>query len=127
MRLCEGKNESIVFEEEIIELIDQLEKLQRRSKYKDLEVINCSNFDKQASFLQSRLKKFTGESDETYVKEIQEMAEASLPITTTTSNIRENMLERTKVKDGSMRQPCFAFVSFDNFALLVLNISIEGD
>ncbi|XP_065861556.1 uncharacterized protein [Euphorbia lathyris] len=127
-RICEGKNASIVLEEEIIELAEKLEKLQRRSKHKDSEVQHCDNFDKQASRLQTRIEKFAGESDEICVKEIQEMAEASLSITTTTTttcSITENLasnstnmeilrrkmegLSRENLLDESTRRPLFAF------------------
>ncbi|OMP08779.1 hypothetical protein COLO4_06126 [Corchorus olitorius] len=79
--ICEGKNVSLVLEEQIDDLVEKLEKLQKRSGVKDLEVKKCSNFDKQVSFLQRRLEKFGGISDEEMcVKEIREMAEASLSI-----------------------------------------------
>ncbi|KAJ9164335.1 hypothetical protein P3X46_023926 [Hevea brasiliensis] len=84
-KMCDGKNASMILEEEIIELAEKLAKLQRRSRNKDSDVPKCSNFDKQASLLQRRLEKFAGGSDEVYVKEIQEMAEASLSINTTSS------------------------------------------
>ncbi|KDP22106.1 hypothetical protein JCGZ_25937 [Jatropha curcas] len=88
-KLCNGKRASMVLEEEIIELAEKLEKLQRRSRHKCIEVRNCGNFDKQAHLLQRRLEKFAGESDEACVKEIQEMAEASLSIKTTCSSVNE--------------------------------------
>ncbi|XWS71169.1 hypothetical protein CRYUN_Cryun03dG0116100 [Craigia yunnanensis] len=79
--ICEGKNVSLVLEEQINDLVEKIEKLQKRSGVKDLEVKKCSNFDKQVSFLQRRLEKFGGISDEEIcVKEIREMAEASLSI-----------------------------------------------
>ncbi|XVF04736.1 hypothetical protein REPUB_Repub05bG0110700 [Reevesia pubescens] len=79
--ICEGKNVSLVLEEQINDLVEKIEKLQKRSGVKELEVKKCSNFDKQVSFLQRRLVKFGGKSDEEIcVKEIREMAEASLSI-----------------------------------------------
>ncbi|GAV74650.1 hypothetical protein CFOL_v3_18130 [Cephalotus follicularis] len=77
-KICEGKYATMVFEEEIEDLVGKLERLQRRSGVKILEGKNCGHFDKQASFLRRRLQKFEGISDEVCVKEIQEMAEASL-------------------------------------------------
>lgn len=72
---------SLVLEEQINDLVEKLEKMQKRSGIKDLDVKKCSNFDKQASFLQRRLEKFGGISDEEIcVKEIREMAEASLSV-----------------------------------------------
>lgn len=73
----------MVLDEEIKEMAEKLERLQRRSGVKELEVRNCGNFDKKASLLRRRLKKFGGESDESCAKEIQERAEASLSIKTT--------------------------------------------
>ena len=79
--ICEGKNVRLVLEEQINDLVEKIEKLQKRSGVKDLEVKKCSNFDKQVSLLQRRLEKFGGISDEEIcVKEIREMAEASLSI-----------------------------------------------
>lgn len=89
--MCSGQNANMVLEEEIIELADKLEKLQRRSRNREVDVQKCCNFDKQASLLQRRLQKFAGESDEICVKEIQEMAEASLSINTSSST-KENFV-----------------------------------
>ncbi|XP_022728757.1 uncharacterized protein LOC111284313 [Durio zibethinus] len=81
--ICEGKNVSLILEEQINDFVEKLAKLQRRSGVTDLEVKKCSNFDKQVSFLQRQLEKFGGISDEEIcVKEIREMAEASLSIKT---------------------------------------------
>ncbi|XVF47372.1 hypothetical protein PTKIN_Ptkin03bG0103800 [Pterospermum kingtungense] len=79
--ICEGKNVRLVLEERINNLMEKLEKLQKRSGVKDLQLKKCSNFDKQVCFLQRRLEKFGGIFDEEIcVKEIREMAEASLSI-----------------------------------------------
>lgn len=83
--ICDGKDVRMVLDEEIQELIEKLERLQRRSGVKDLEGRKCSNLDRQVSILRRRLEKFGGESDEICVKEIQEMAEASLSIKTNCS------------------------------------------
>ncbi|KAF3958025.1 hypothetical protein CMV_017018 [Castanea mollissima] len=80
-KICEGEDVSVVLETEILDLAEKQEKLQRSLGLKDFEVRNCSNFDKQAT-LQRRLEKFGVTSDEICVKEIQEMAEASLSIKT---------------------------------------------
>ncbi|KAK8649708.1 hypothetical protein V6N13_139374 [Hibiscus sabdariffa] len=81
--ICEGTNARLVFEEQINELLEKLEKLQKRSRVKDLEVKNCSNFDEQVCFLQSRPEEFAGFSEEEIrLKEIRQMAEASLSIRT---------------------------------------------
>lgn len=72
----------MVLENEIMNLTEKLEKLQRRSRTKYLGDKNCSNFDKQASLLQQRLVKVEERSDEICAKEIREMAEASLSIQT---------------------------------------------
>ncbi|KAE8678854.1 Myosin-related isoform 2 [Hibiscus syriacus] len=81
--ICEGKNVMLILEEQIDKLSGKLEKLQKRSRVKDLEVEKCSNFDEQVCFLQRRHKKFEGFSEEEVcVKEIRQMAEASLSIRT---------------------------------------------
>ncbi|KAJ0020157.1 hypothetical protein Pint_31053 [Pistacia integerrima] len=81
-KICSGEDVSIVLENEIMHLTQRLEKLQRRSGVKYLEGKKCSNFDEQASLLQRRLVKVEGKSDEMCVKEISEMAVASLSIQT---------------------------------------------
>ncbi|XP_024160532.1 myosin-14 isoform X1 [Rosa chinensis] len=81
-KISEGRNVTMVLEEEIQQLVQKLEKLQRNLGAKGVEVRKSSNFDKQAYLLQRRLEKFRGTSDEICVKEIQEMAEASLSIKT---------------------------------------------
>ncbi|KAJ6755207.1 MYOSIN-LIKE PROTEIN [Salix purpurea] len=83
--ICDGRDMRMVLDEEIQELIEKLERLQRRSGVKDSEGRKCSNLDRQVSILRRRLEKFGGESDEICVKEIQEMAEASLSIKTNCS------------------------------------------
>lgn len=70
-----------VLEEEIEDMAEKLEKLQRSTGVKDLEVKKCSNFDKQTCLLQKRLEKLGGISDRC-VKEIQQIAEASFSINT---------------------------------------------
>ncbi|KAJ8751243.1 hypothetical protein K2173_016424 [Erythroxylum novogranatense] len=89
-RISEGKNARTVLEEEIQELAEKLEKLQRRSLVKDLRFQKCSNFDKQASHLRRQLEKFAAEPDDICVKEIQEIAEASLPISNSFSFIENS-------------------------------------
>ncbi|KAJ4840305.1 hypothetical protein Tsubulata_022051 [Turnera subulata] len=85
-RIRDGKNVSLVLDEEIQILVEKLEKFQRRSGVLDLEARKCSNFDKQACVLQRRLEKFGGELDEICTKEIQEIAEAGLSIKNTCSS-----------------------------------------
>ncbi|KAL6966514.1 hypothetical protein U1Q18_032293 [Sarracenia purpurea var. burkii] len=81
-KIYEGKNAKVVLEEEIEDLEGKLGELQRSSGIKDLEVQNCSNFDKKASLLERRLEKLVvGPSDEECGKEeIRDMAEASFSI-----------------------------------------------
>ncbi|XP_042513702.1 myosin-9-like [Macadamia integrifolia] len=85
-RIYEGKNFGVVLEEEIEDLEEKLEELQRRSpgRFRDFDVQKCSNFDKQATILQRRLEKIGGRgiSEDESVKEIREIAEASLAIDT---------------------------------------------
>nr|DAD28535.1 TPA_asm: hypothetical protein HUJ06_030003 [Nelumbo nucifera] len=65
-KLYEGKNVSVMLEEEIKDLKEKLEELQRSSCIKNFEFHKCINFYKQEA--------------EECVKEIQEIAEASLMI-----------------------------------------------
>ncbi|KAL3529908.1 hypothetical protein ACH5RR_009230 [Cinchona calisaya] len=79
-KIFEGKNVSAVLDEEIEDLAEQLEELQKSSGLKDLEVRNCSNFDKKACLLQRRLEKIEGLSGDKHVMELQDLAESSLNI-----------------------------------------------
>lgn len=106
-KICEGEDVSLVLEEEIHDLAEKLKKLQRSSGVKDFEVRKCSNFDKQTSLLQRRLEKFGATSDEICVKEIREMAEASLSIKTS-----------CRVDDS--------FVSSGKFNVEILRRKMEG-
>ncbi|KAK2967815.1 hypothetical protein RJ640_027709 [Escallonia rubra] len=79
-RIYEEKNVSVVLQEEIGDLAEKLEELQRSSGVGDSEVRNCSNFDKKASLLQRRLEKLGGLSEGKCMKEVRGMAEASFSI-----------------------------------------------
>lgn len=81
-KIYEGKNVNVVIEEEIEDLEEKLEELQRSSGIKDFEVQQSHNFDKKASLLQRRIEKLGGLSDGKHVKEIREMAESSFSIKT---------------------------------------------
>ncbi|KAI4306721.1 hypothetical protein L6164_029975 [Bauhinia variegata] len=80
IKIREGKIVDMVLEDEIQELTEKLQKLHRRSGFKDLEARKNGNLDRQVSVLQRRLEKIGGSSEEIYVREIQEMAETSLPL-----------------------------------------------
>ncbi|KAK9273940.1 hypothetical protein L1049_018752 [Liquidambar formosana] len=82
-KICDGSSASAVLDKEIEDLAEKLEELQRSSGVRDFEVRSCSNFDKQASLLQRQLEQLGGISDEKCMKEIRDMAEASLSINTT--------------------------------------------
>ena len=45
--ICDGRDMRMVLDEEIQELIEKLERLQRRSGVKDLDGRKCSNLDRQ--------------------------------------------------------------------------------
>lgn len=72
----------MVLVEEVQELVKKLEKLQRSSGIRGFIGRSYSNIDKQASLLQRRLERFGATSDDICVKEIQEMAVASLSMRT---------------------------------------------
>ncbi|TYG38958.1 hypothetical protein ES288_D13G265800v1 [Gossypium darwinii] len=100
--ICEENDVRMILEELINELLEKLEKMQKRTGVKDLEAKTCSNFDKQACFLRTRLDKF-GEFpvEQIRAEEIREMAEASLSIKTSSesdeslvSNRNNNILRR---------------------------------
>ncbi|KAG7947912.1 hypothetical protein I3843_14G118800 [Carya illinoinensis] len=95
-KISEENNVSMGLEEEIQELVEKLEKLQRSSGVKDFGVRNFSNFDKQASLLRRRLHKFGATSDEICVKEIREMAEASLSMETSCEVNHESFVSSGK-------------------------------
>ncbi|KAE8735521.1 Myosin-related isoform 2 [Hibiscus syriacus] len=84
--ICEGKNVNMaLLDEQINELVEKIENLQKRSGVKNIEVKIFSNFDKKLSSLQKQLEKsgFKRISDEEQcVKEIRQMAEASMSIKT---------------------------------------------
>ncbi|KAK8520573.1 hypothetical protein V6N13_030984 [Hibiscus sabdariffa] len=90
--ICEGNNVRLVLEEQIDELSEKLEKLQKRTRVKDFEVKKCRNLDEQVCVLQRQIEKFGGFSEEEIcVKEIREMAEASLS-TKTSSDGDESLV-----------------------------------
>ncbi|KAL0419560.1 UNVERIFIED_CONTAM: hypothetical protein Sradi_1369500 [Sesamum radiatum] len=102
-KIFEGKNVNAVLEEEIEDLADKLEELQKSSRTKDDEVRNCSNFDKKASLLQRRLDKLGGLSDENSRKELQEPAESSLSINNMNHDIAiRNCKTDNKSTNGDM-------------------------
>ncbi|XP_058733664.1 uncharacterized protein LOC131605308 [Vicia villosa] len=79
IKICEGKNIDMVLDEEIHELTEKLQKLQKRSTVKDSERRKSNkNFDKQVSVLQRRLEKIGGPSDGIYLREFEEMENVSL-------------------------------------------------
>nr|XP_011459502.1 PREDICTED: cingulin isoform X2 [Fragaria vesca subsp. vesca] len=95
-KISEGRNATMVLEEEIQQLVQKLEKLQRNLGAKGMKVRKSSNLDKQACLLQRRLEKFRGTSDEICVKEIQEMAEASLSIKPSYRRTDDNLVSSGK-------------------------------
>ncbi|KAK4407411.1 hypothetical protein Sango_0322100 [Sesamum angolense] len=102
-KIFEGKNVNAVLEEEIEDLADKLEELQKSSRTKDDEVRNCSNFDKKASLLQRRLDKLGGLSDENSRKELQEPGESSLSINNMNHDIAiRNCKTENKSTNGDM-------------------------
>ncbi|KAG2674871.1 hypothetical protein I3760_13G157800 [Carya illinoinensis] len=107
-KICEGQNVSLVLVEEIQELVEKLEKLRRSSGVKDFIVRNYSNFDKQASLLQRRLERFGATSDDICVKEIQEMAAASLSMGTS-CRVEESFVSSGKCNVDILRRKMEAF------------------
>lgn len=81
--ISEGENAGLILEEEIQELEEKLEELQRRSPRGGGEARKCCNFDKKASALRRRMEKLGPTEEELAeekrcIREIRELAEASL-------------------------------------------------
>ncbi|XP_068648938.1 uncharacterized protein [Aristolochia californica] len=87
-KVFEGKNPGTLLEEEIEELEEKLAELQKSSRVRrDYETRRCCNFDKKASFLRRRIEKLETISEEKKcVREIREMAEASLRMESSSDN-----------------------------------------
>lgn len=100
-KIFEGKNVNAVLEEEIEDLAEKLEELQKTSRIKDSEVRNCSNFDKKACLLQRRFEKLGGLSDESCVKDLQELAESSLSLNMRCDIDKESSLSNCKTENKS--------------------------
>lgn len=113
----------MVLEEEIKNLTEKLEKLQRRSGVEYLEVKSSSNFDKQACLLQRRLVKVGATSNETCVKEIREMAEASLSVNKT--NCRVDDPSFVSNENCHVRTSLFFLILFPLIVQVVLNFGLE--
>ncbi|XP_068652781.1 uncharacterized protein [Aristolochia californica] len=81
-KMFEGKNAGTdLLEEEIEELEENLEELQKNFRVRGYETQRCCNFDKKASILCRRIEKLEMIAEEKKcVREIREMAEASLRI-----------------------------------------------
>ncbi|XP_028790050.1 uncharacterized protein LOC114746031 [Neltuma alba] len=104
IKMCEGKDVDMVLEEEIQELTEKLEKLQRRSGAKELEARKNNNFDRQVSVLRRQLEK-SGESlDEMHVKRIQQMAEAALSVKTCGREDDRNIVSSGKLNVEILRR-----------------------
>ncbi|OIW05588.1 hypothetical protein TanjilG_23374 [Lupinus angustifolius] len=104
IKICEGMDISMVLDEEIHELTEKLQKLQRRSGNKDSDATrNYRNFDKQVSVLQRQLKKIGGSSDEIYLKEFQEMEKISFSIKRR-STLNHNLVASGKLNVDILRR-----------------------
>lgn len=76
-----SKSQGILLEKEIEWLEEKIQELQKSSEFGDFEVSKSRNFDRQASVLRRKLEKIGEVSEEKRcVREIREMAEASLNI-----------------------------------------------
>ena len=97
-------------EEEIGDLEEKLEELQKSSGIKDFEVQHCSNFDKKTCLLRRRLEKLGGIVDEKCAKETRVMAEASFSITKNDKindeSFHSGHKSNIKFTDVSMKATC---------------------
>ncbi|KAK4278643.1 hypothetical protein QN277_016464 [Acacia crassicarpa] len=104
IKICEGKDVDMVLEEEIQELTEKLEKLQRRSGAKELDGRKINNFDRQVSVLWRQLEKNGGSLDEIHVKRIQQMAEATLSVKTCSREDDNNFVSSGKLNVEILRR-----------------------
>ncbi|CAL0334252.1 unnamed protein product [Lupinus luteus] len=103
-KVCEGMDIEMVLDEEIHELTEKLQKLQRRTGNKDSEASRkYRNFDKQVSVLQRQLKKIGGSSDEIYSKQFQEMEKISFSIKRR-STLNDNVVASGKLNVDILRR-----------------------
>ncbi|WOH07822.1 hypothetical protein DCAR_0727256 [Daucus carota subsp. sativus] len=77
-KIYEGENVGVVLQEEIEELSEKLEEIQRSYGVGDYEAQKCSNFDRKTAILQKKLEKLGGLSDEKCTQQTPEMAETSM-------------------------------------------------
>lgn len=93
----------LVLEEEIEDLAQKLEELQRSYGVGDFEVQNCGNFDKKASILQRRLEKLGGLSSEKCSEQIPDMAESILSINGNRKDRKESFVMGCKNSQTSSK------------------------
>ncbi|GER55055.1 myosin-related family protein [Striga asiatica] len=99
-KIFEGKNVNDVLDEEIEDLAEKLEELQKSSRSKEeFEVQNCSNFDKSACLLQRRLENLKGLSSVKSRKDSQNGAELSLCVDANHEGDKESNISNWKTED----------------------------
>ena len=124
IRICEGKNVDMVLDEEIRELTEKLQRLQKRSKVKDLGAKKNKNFDKQVCVLQSRLEKIGGSSDEIYLREFQEMENISLSIKRC-SGIDDSIVASGKLNVSMTVTLVFLLISYAPVIQILVKLTLE--
>lgn len=101
-KIYEGENVGVVLQEEIEELSEKLEEIQRSYGVGDYEAQKCSNFDRKTAILQKKLEKLGGLSDEKCTQQTPEMAETSMLSIDTSHESNPNFSEVR-----------FTYISFD--------------
>ncbi|KAG9456469.1 hypothetical protein H6P81_000977 [Aristolochia fimbriata] len=105
-KMFEGRNAgTTLLEEEIEELEKNLAELQKSSRDRDHETRRCCNFDKKASILRRHIEKLETISEEKKcVREIREMAEASLRVDSSCYSSENHVLpnRRSRLTDVEM-------------------------
>lgn len=125
----EGENAGLILEEEIQELEEKVEDLQRRSPRGGGDARKCCNFDKKASALRRRMEKLGPTEEELAeekrcIREIRELAEASLGSGHGTS---EKVVSGRKSRLADVRRIssiCLSLISFTHHPLIIIIISL---
>lgn len=108
-KIYEGENAGVVLQEEIEELAEKLEEIQRSYGVGDYEVQKCSNFDKKSAILQRKLEKLGGLSDEKCTQQTPEMAETSM----LSNKIDKETIALAHENNLNFSEVSFTYISFD--------------
>lgn len=111
-KIYEGENVGVVLQEEIEELAEKLEEIQRSYGVGDYEVQKCSNFDKKTAILQRKLENLGGLSDEKCTQQTSEMAETSMLSSNTSHGIDKETIALAHENNLNCSEVSFMYISF---------------